>query len=91
MENSRLFDRKTYNNFSEFENDSKLYCDETYQLYSKVTSGKVPGSEQYEYVEYKCIYHKDPNKIKTKGSGYRPMQSYQAKKCNAAIRVCCQY
>jgi len=87
MVKTLIFDRKTYNNFADFENEFKQYCDATFQIYSKATSRKMPNSDQYEYVEYKCIYHKDPNSIKAKGSGLRPMQSYQAKKCSAAIRV----
>ncbi len=44
-------------------------------------------TKQKKRSTFKCVYHQDPSKIKSKGTGERDIQHYNAKNCPFTIRV----
>ena len=62
------------------------HWNETFQLFTKFQSDPDENIV-YKFVHYKCIYHKKPDKIKTKGDFKRPIQHYNATGCQAECRV----
>ena len=72
--------------FAEFEQIATKHWNETFQLFTKFQSDPDENIV-YKFVHYKCIYHKKPDKIKTKGDFKRPIQHYNATGCQAECRV----
>jgi hypothetical protein len=79
-----------FNSYEEFVKLFNEYCEASYQTYN-VTDSRVNDANdkqfKYKYVVYKCQLHADPDKIKTKSKGLRPVQSYTGCICLAEMRL----
>ena len=77
--------KKDFMKFDDFLKWFDEYNEKTNQLFT-VTNSSIE-SDNYRYRIYKCIYHKDPTKINSRGNGERPVQNYYATGCKAHLRV----
>jgi len=86
MESINLFIYKKYNSYQQFYDEFDSYCKINKHLVT-CTKSKTHPELAYEYKSFQCIYHQNPDKIKTKQTGIRPIQSYNACNCPWELRV----
>jgi hypothetical protein len=63
-----------------------VYWHKTHQILTKYKS-QFTSSGKQKIIHYKCVHHKKPEKIKSKSTGIRPLQNYNAKGCPAEYQI----
>ncbi len=86
--NKPMHHLQQFNSYDDFKSAFDKLATETFTVWTLVDSLYTDATKtQYKRATFKCVHHKKEEEIKSKGKCLRPNQKYNAKGCEAAIKV----